>query len=102
MKKETINFNRIMYLKADSNYTEFHFTCGKKQLSPRTLKHHQNRQELKDFLRVNNSLLLNPTYIDGVCKINSTSIVKLKNGMEVVVSRRRQNVLQAIKHHPSH
>jgi two-component system LytT family response regulator len=101
MKKENVNLSRIIYLKADSNYTEFHFTCGKKHLSPRTLKHHQNKQEMKDFLRVNNSLLLNPSYIDCVSKRNSTSIVKLTNGMEVVASRRRQNVLQAYKHSPS-
>lgn len=96
--------NEIIFLKADANYTEFHLLGGKKRLSPRTLKHHENMPSMRHFLRVSNSFLLNPTYIDGVSKSNNASVVHLADGTEVLVSRRRKNVLKALRadHPPLH
>ncbi|MCD8540608.1 MAG: LytTR family transcriptional regulator [Leadbetterella sp.] len=98
MSKNPIPPNEIIFLKADSNYTEFHLLGGKKELSPRTLKHHQNSLSMKHFLRVSNSFLLNPSYIDGISRRRSVAVVHLKDGTEVIVSRRRQNdVLDVLK-----
>lgn len=97
MAKIPIPLNEIMFLKADSNYTEFHLLGGKKELSPRTLKHHENSLSMRNFLRVSNSFLLNPSYIDSISRRRSASVVRLTDGTEVVVSRRRQSVLEVLK-----
>lgn len=97
MAKIPIPLNEIIFLKADSNYTEFHLLSGKKELSPRTLKHHENSLSMKHFLRVSNSFLLNPSYIDGISRRKSASVIRLTDGTEVVVSRRRQNVLEILE-----
>lgn len=97
MAKIPIPPNEIIFLKADSNYTEFHLLGGKTELSPRTLKHHENSLCMKHFLRVSKSFLLNPSYIDGISRGRSSSVVRLKDGTEVVVARRRQSVLEMLK-----
>lgn len=98
MSKITISPNEIIFLKADSNYTEFHLLGGETKLSPRTLKHHQNNLLMRHFVRVSNSFLLNPSYIDSVSRRRAVSVVRLTDGTEVIVSRRRQNgVLDVLK-----
>lgn len=97
MAKIPIPLNEILFLKADSNYTEFHLLGGKKELSPRTLKHHQSSVSLRHFLRVNNSFLLNPSYIDSITRRKSVPVVHLTDGTEIRVSRRRKNVLEMLK-----
>ncbi len=102
MKKFPIPLNEIIFLKADSNYTEFHLLNGKKQLSPRTLKHHENSQSMRHFVRVNKSFLLNPSYIDSINRARSAAVmVRLVDGTEVVVSRRRHDVLNGLKEQAS-
>lgn len=96
MAKIPIPLNEILFLKANSNYTEFHSLDGKKELSPRTLKHHQSSLTLKHFLRVNNSFLLNPSYINSISRRKRVPIVHLVDGTEVRVSRRRHDVLELI------
>lgn len=91
MAKIPIPLNEIIFLKADSNYTEFHLLGGKKALSPRTLKHHENSLSMRHFLRVNNSFLLNPSYIDSISRTRNTAVVRLTDGTEVAISRRKQN-----------
>ncbi|WP_304233751.1 LytTR family DNA-binding domain-containing protein [Jiulongibacter sediminis] len=81
--------NEIIYLKADSNYTIFQFTNGEKDISGFTLKHHQEKPELKGFLRVNRAYLLNPKYIDRIIKQDSTFDIRLSDGTKTKVSRRR-------------
>lgn len=53
---------------------------------------------MKHFVRVSNSFLLNPSYIDSISRRRAASVVRLKDGTEVTVSRRRQNgVLDILK-----
>ncbi|MBX2950862.1 MAG: LytTR family transcriptional regulator [Leadbetterella sp.] len=98
MLKTSIPPGEIIFLKANSNYTEFHLLDGQTKLSPRTLKHHQDNLLMKHFVRVSNSFLLNPSYIDSISRRRAASVVRLKDGTEVTVSRRRQNgVLDILK-----
>lgn len=89
--------SQILFLKADKNYTEFHLENGRKYVSGYTLKYHQNREEVKDFLRISNSFLLNPTFIETVTKTKGVSQVLLINGTMLTASRRRQIVLENYK-----
>lgn len=97
MNRTPIPLNEIVFLKADANYTEFHLVGGRKTLSPRTLKHHENMPAMRHFLRVSHSFLLNPAYIYGISRINNMAVVHLADGTRVQASRRRQNVLKELE-----
>lgn len=96
MKNTTNPTEDLIYLKANSNYTEFHYLNGKRYISSYTLKKHQNSQIAKQFLRISNSILLNPQYIESVEKKAFTTVVRMVNGTEHVASRRRKMVLNIL------
>jgi len=84
--------NQILYLKADSNYTEFYFKDGQKKLFSLTLK----RYELKlqgIFIRVHNSYLVNQKFITRYQA--KCSKILLADHTEIPVSRRKKSVLKA-------
>ncbi|CAH0996236.1 hypothetical protein EMA8858_02367 [Emticicia aquatica] len=83
----------IVYLKADINYTIFYLQNGRKLVSSTTLKQHQAKPQLISFLRVNKSHLLNPDFIKSVSKNGKKATVKLIDGSEVKVSRRKMSLL---------
>lgn len=84
----------IAFLRASVNYTEFHLTDGRKIVSSYTLIHHEN--QIKSFLRINKSYLINPTYIEKVNAVGSKREVQLRNGECIRVSRRRRGVLEGL------
>lgn len=77
----------LVFLQAAINYTEFHFLCGKKIISSYTLKYYEKRAT--HFLRVNNSILINPNFIENVDIKANPVLIKLSNGLELAASRRR-------------
>ncbi|MGR3808891.1 LytTR family transcriptional regulator DNA-binding domain-containing protein [Jiulongibacter sp. NS-SX5] len=98
-KLRQVEPSEIMYLKADSNYTIFQFSDGKKDISGFTLKHHQQKEELSGFLRVNRAYLLNPLYIDKLIKKDSKVAIRLSDGTKTKISRRRlQQILPKAEH----
>jgi DNA-binding LytR/AlgR family response regulator len=84
----------IAYLKADINYTIFYLQNGRKFVSSTTLKQHQAQPQLVSFLRVNKSHLLNPDFIKSISKEGKKATVKLIDGSEVRVSRRKLSLVQ--------
>lgn len=84
---------KLMYLKADSNYTYMHFKDGKMAVSGFTLKHHQCKSELAGFIRVNRAYLLNPRFIIKYHKIGAHIEIIMSDGTQTRVSKRRLNVL---------
>lgn len=82
----------IAYLKADINYTIFYLQNGRKFVSSTTLKQHQ--AQLMSFLRVNKSHLLNPDFIKSISKEGKKATVKLIDGSEVQVSRRKLSLIE--------
>jgi two-component system LytT family response regulator len=96
MKNTFTSLENLVYLKANSNYTEFHYLDGKKHISSYTLKKHQNSQMAKRFLRISNSILLNPSYIESIEKFQITTVVRMINGTEHIASRRRKTVLDIL------
>lgn len=84
----------IAYLKADINYTIFYLQNGRKLVSSTTLKHHEAQTQLVGFLRVNKSHLLNPDFIRSISKVGKKVTVKLIDGNEVRVSRRKLNLIE--------
>ena len=81
----------ILRLQAERNYTWLHFTNGKNFLSSKTLAEYEKILRDAGFIRVHRSHLVNPEYITGYEK---QGMVKLKDGCEIEVSRRKKDVLQ--------
>lgn len=86
----------IVCLEADVNYTIFHLKNGQKIVSSYTLKRFAEQPEFSLFLRINRGNLVNPSNIQSIEKQGSVSLIKLINGNEVRVSRRRVGVIKGV------
>lgn len=76
-----------MFLSGAVNYTEIYFECGKTIMSSSTLLRHQER--LESFIRVSRKHLVNPEFIKGVEIQGKVIHLKMKDGNQLKVSRRR-------------
>ena len=83
----------IIYLEADINYSIFHFENGKKLTSSFTLKYYESKNGINHFLRIHRSYLLNPVYIACIFKQGKNSYIRMTNGKEIKVARRKLNLL---------
>lgn len=90
---KTISPDNIIYLEADVNYSILYFENGKKKVSSFTLKYYENKEEINHFLRIHRSYLLNPDYIVSIYKKGHNSYIKMANGKEIRVSRRKRGLL---------
>ena len=79
------DINNIVYLKADSNYTYFHFNCGNKTITSYTLKHWQALLSNTLFIRIHKSYLINKSMIKSINRKNHT--ISLSNGDDIPISR---------------
>lgn len=81
-----IELDSILYFKADSSYTEIHFTDDSKLVVSRTLK---NIEETLDgeqyFFRSHKSYLVNMKYVTAYVKSDGGYLL-LKNGKEIPVT----------------
>lgn len=98
MTVSKIQPNELLYLKSDINYTELHFVNGSTLISSYTLKRYQNNENIKHFLRIHHSFLINPGYIKSFQRKNESWIVILINDTEIKVSRRRAKLLKFFNH----
>ncbi|MCB0647241.1 MAG: LytTR family transcriptional regulator [Saprospiraceae bacterium] len=84
---EIIQINSIIYLKSDSNYTYIFLESGRSILVSKTLKNYELLLK-NSFIRVHNSYLVNPDYIQGFLK--KTNHLLLCNHLEIPVSRSKK------------
>jgi two-component system LytT family response regulator len=89
-----IPLEQILFLQADTNYTQIFLSCGKTLISGFNLKKYEDFFECENFLRVNRSYLINRTYIKYYDSSKST--LQLKNGTEIDVPRRRREIIQSM------
>lgn len=95
MKKQIYQSSEVMFLSGDINYTEIYLIGGKKMISSSTLLRHQER--LDDFIRVSKKYLVNPKYIAGYELHGKSMHLEMKNGNQLLVSRRKmKDVLLSI------
>ena len=80
----------ILRLQAERNYTWLYFTNGKNFLSSKTLAEYEKILHDAGFMRVHRSHLVNPEHITGYEK---QGMVKLKDGCEIEVSRRKKEIV---------
>jgi two-component system, LytTR family, response regulator len=81
--------SEIVLLKADSNYTIFFLANGKQHVSSYNLKKHEENIELQNFIRINRGHLINPKHIISTDTNDKVTSVRMSNGMETKVARRR-------------
>lgn len=93
---QLVSVSDIVRAEAESNYTMFRLTGGKKILVSRTLKEFDAMLSRSGMIRVHQSHLVNISYIDKLVKRDGGYLL-LKDGTEIPVSPNlRQAVMQAI------
>jgi DNA-binding LytR/AlgR family response regulator len=80
---------QIAYLEADVNYTIFHLYSGERIMCSYTLKRFEDMEAYTEFIRINKSYLLNPTFIHQFVQNGNMAYVRLSNGHEIDVPRRK-------------
>ena len=80
--------NFVVLLIGQINYTTFIMTDGSQQVVAYTLKYFEPFLETHGFQRIHRSSMINPTFIKEYCQ--EASLVTMKNGMSMKVSRRRK------------
>ncbi len=84
-----VPINVVIMLKGQANYTTFILSDGREKVVARTLKFFEPFLETHGFQRIHRGSMINPKFIKGYCK--DDSIVIMKNGMMIKVSRRRKD-----------
>ena len=81
----------IVCLEADVNYVWLHYrqhNHNQKHLAAKTLKWVE--AQLPGFIRIHQSIIINPTHIDQTTSRNAQPmVIQMTNGMTLPVSRRR-------------
>ena len=86
-----VELENIIRCEADRNYTSFFLNGGKKILVSRTLKEYETLLTGHNFLRVQQSHLINLDYVDRYDKGNGGSVV-MKDGSEVPLSPAKREI----------
>lgn len=84
--------NEVVLLKAEINYTELHFENGQVITLSKTLKRLHDDFSEHGFFRISKKNMINIKYLSKV--FQNYSMVKLKNKVELNVSRRRREDLR--------
>jgi two-component system LytT family response regulator len=86
-----VELHEIIRCEADRNYTSFFLVGGKKILVSKTLKEYETLLSSHNFLRVQQSHLINLDYVDRYDKGNGGSVV-MKDGSEVPLSPAKREI----------
>ena len=86
-----VDLEQIIRCEADRNYTSFFLKDSKKILVSKTLKEYETLLAAHNFLRVQQSHLINIDYVDRYDKKNGGAVV-MKDGSEVPLSPAKREV----------
>jgi two-component system LytT family response regulator len=86
-----VELEEIVRCEADRNYTSFFLTGGRKILVSKTLKDYEILLSSHNFLRVQQSHLINLDYVDRYDKGNGGCVV-MKDGSEVPLSPAKREI----------
>ncbi len=86
-----VELDHIIRCEADRNYTSFYLTEGKKILVSKTLKDYETLLSSHNFLRVQQSHLINLDFVSRYDKGNGGSVV-MKDGSEVPLSPAKRDI----------
>lgn len=89
-----VELDQIIRCEADRNYTSFFLKDDRKILVSKTLKEYETLLSAHNFLRVQQSHLININYVDRYDKKNGGAVV-MKDGSEVPLSPAKRDVFFA-------
>jgi DNA-binding LytR/AlgR family response regulator len=93
--KQNANFQEIILLQADVNYTHVYLSNGHKITVAIPLKELEKRFAVcTDFFRTHKSFLINLNYIKNYDDKGSEVFVQMKNGFQIDVSRRKKTAFK--------
>jgi len=96
---QLVSVSEIIRAEADSNYTSFSISGGKRILVARTIKEFESLLSGSGMIRVHQSHLVNLDFIDRFVKKDGGYLI-LKDGSKVPVSPNlKKQVLQTITEH---
>jgi two-component system, LytTR family, response regulator len=96
-KIHIVNISDIVRCESNVNYTEFHFSNGKKLLVTKTLKDFEDLLDDQGFYRVHQSHLVNTKYIKEFVKTDGGYLL-MNDGCNVPVStRKRPEVIKMLE-----
>ncbi|HSY75714.1 MAG TPA: LytTR family DNA-binding domain-containing protein [Bacteroidia bacterium] len=87
-----VDIDKIVRLKADSNYTHIVLTTGESITSSKTLKDYEEILALSGFFRVHNTHLINLSYVDKYVKGIGGTVI-MTDGASIEVSRQKKKEL---------
>jgi two-component system LytT family response regulator len=90
-----INLDDLMYLEADSNYTNLHFGDKKKIVTSRSLGEFEKILVNPEFLRIHKSTIINLNYLKAYSSYEGDFAV-LTDGTSLSISRRKLNEFKDI------
>ena len=82
-----LEVRNIIYIEADSNYSNFHLKNNEKIIVSKPLKEYEDILDPLIFVRIHKSTIINLEYLKNYS--NNTGIVSLQYDIELPVSRRR-------------
>lgn len=86
-----VDLDKIIRCEADRNYTSFYLVDHKKILVSKTLKDYETLLTGHNFLRIQQSHLINLDYVDRYDKANGGSVI-MKDGSEVPLSPAKRDI----------
>lgn len=87
-----ININDIIYIKADSCYSEFYLQNNEKEVSTKSLAYYEKLLCNHFFMRTHKSYIVNLKYVKGYSKGRS-GVLYLSNGEELPISESKKQEL---------
>ncbi len=94
--KTSVNPQSVIYLRAESNYSEVFLTDGRVVTLSKTLKKLEDLFEPHGFFRPHKSFLINLNHVVSA-SVNEDRLIELSNQHKVELSRRKKNDFLQIK-----
>ena len=92
-----VHMDDILFLKAEGNYTQIHFTNKKKTLVARTLKSFGKILVYDQYFRSHQTYLVNVNHVEKFYR-GSGGYLLLDNGDKIPVARSKREALSSMMH----
>ena len=89
-----MEWNKVVRIQADSNYSRIYFSNGKTLFVAKVLKKFENELDQQLFIRPHKTHLVNSSFIQSFVKGTKASLL-LSNGEYIPVSRNKRKMMRA-------
>lgn len=89
---QVVDIQKIIYIEADGNYSNFHFTDRPVVCASKTIHEYESLLDDCNFLRIHKSYVINLDHMTNYIKGEGGNVI-MTGGKEIEVSRRKKEVL---------